>query len=164
MGQPCSAEPPGAARHPADALDSVSATPSTVHSTWAPDGDDLGVGSLSGSYLPVHYSVSEPEVLDGAKPPPCRSHSAPGGVAPGITPILVPAIPVLPEAHALNIQNLPEYLHEPPPALPPKPYLREGCIPEEACMLSPRPMPMPRKISSKEDQAKVAWEHGVGEE
>ncbi|KAI4794892.1 hypothetical protein KUCAC02_031776 [Chaenocephalus aceratus] len=61
------------------------------------------------------------------------------------------------------------HLHHEPPALPPKPYLREGCIPEEDTQtLMPRPMP--RKISqpiiaaTKEEQAKVAWETGVSEE
>ncbi|XP_029630018.1 dedicator of cytokinesis protein 3-like [Salmo trutta] len=164
LGQSCSTEPPGTAnRHPAGTLDSVSITPSTVHSIWAIDGEDLGMDSPSSSYLPVRYSVSEPEVLDVSKPLPCRSHSAPGWV----TPIITPIIPVLPEAHALNIHNLPHYHQEPPPALPPKPYLREGCIPEEGCILVPRPMP--RKISqplitSKEEQAKVAWEHAITEE
>lgn len=121
--------------------------------------------SPSSSYLPVRYSVSEPEVPDVSKPLPCRSHSAPGWVTPVITPI----IPILPESHALNIHNLPRYHQEPPPALPPKPYLREVCIPEEEGCIPARPMPMPRKISqplitSKEEQAKVAWEHGIAEE
>ncbi|KAJ8260316.1 hypothetical protein GJAV_G00179570 [Gymnothorax javanicus] len=103
------------------------------------------------AYLPVHYSVSEPDALDPAKPSPCRSHSAPGGVAPAHAP------PEGPPPH-------PHY----PPALPPKPYLREGCIPEEGD-IRPAPRPMPRKISqplitNKEEQAKVAWERGVNEE
>uniref|UniRef100_A0A4W5NXT0 Dedicator of cytokinesis 3 n=1 Tax=Hucho hucho TaxID=62062 RepID=A0A4W5NXT0_9TELE len=140
MGQSCSTESHGTTRHPADALDTVSVNPSMAHSTWATDGEDLGMDSPSGSYLPVRYSVSESEVLDGSKPPPCRSHSSPVVITPLITNI---------------------------------PYLREGCIPEEeGCIptgLMPRPMPMPRKISqplitSKEEQAKVAWEHGIAEE
>lgn len=140
-----------------------------AHSTWATDGEDLGMDSPSGSYLPVRYSISESEVLDGSKPPPCRSHSSPGVINPLITNIVVPISPVLPEAHTLNIQNLPHYRHQPPPALPPKPYLREVCIPEEEGCIPARPMPMPRKISqplitSKEEQAKVAWEHGIAEE
>ncbi|AWP02339.1 putative dedicator of cytokinesis protein 3-like, partial [Scophthalmus maximus] len=50
----------------------------------------------------------------------------------------------------------------------------EGCIPEEdgqsAPPPPPAPRPMPRKISqpiiaaTKDEQAKVAWEHGVSEE
>uniref|UniRef100_A0A673YFT9 Dedicator of cytokinesis 3 n=1 Tax=Salmo trutta TaxID=8032 RepID=A0A673YFT9_SALTR len=146
MGQSCSTESHGTTRHPADALDTVSVTPSMAHSTWATDGEDLGMDSPSGSYLPVRYSISESEVLDGSKPPPCRSHSSPGVITPLITNIVVPISPVLPE-----------------------PYLREGCIPEEEGCIPARPMPMPRKISqphitSKEEQAKVAWEHGIAEE
>ncbi|XP_055773842.1 dedicator of cytokinesis protein 3-like isoform X4 [Salvelinus fontinalis] len=165
LGQSCSTEPSGTtSRHPAGTLDSVSITPSTVHSIWAIDGEDLGMDSPSSSYLPVRYSVSEPEVLDGSKPPPCRSHSAPGWV----TPVSTPIIPVLPEARGLNIQNLPHYHQEPPPALPPKPYLRDGCIPEEG-VIPAVPRPTPRKISqplitSKEEQAKVTWEHGITED
>ncbi|KAM6981344.1 dedicator of cytokinesis protein 3 isoform 2-T2 [Aplochiton taeniatus] len=135
-------------------------------------------------YLPVRYSVSEPEVLDATKPPPCRSHSAPGGGPPG-----QPHGPPQPQAppcptegggvphlyhhhfHALYANHLPPVyqFHEPPPALPPKPYLREGCIPEEPPAV-PAPRPMPRKISQpligggKEEQAKVGWEHGISEE
>uniref|UniRef100_A0A8C7FEC3 Dedicator of cytokinesis 3 n=1 Tax=Oncorhynchus kisutch TaxID=8019 RepID=A0A8C7FEC3_ONCKI len=136
MGQSCSTESHGTTRHPADALDTVSVNPSMAHSTWATDGEDLGMDSPSGSYLPVLYSVSESEILDGSKPPPCRSHSSPVVITPLITNI---------------------------------PYLREGCIPEEEGCIPARPMPMPRKISqplitSKEEQAKVAWEHGIAEE
>ncbi|XP_064162033.1 dedicator of cytokinesis protein 3 isoform X4 [Anguilla rostrata] len=142
FGQP--SEPPPRA----DALDPPPGQP------WA--GDEDG----ESPYLPVRYSVSEPDVLDSSKPTPCRSHSAPGGVA--------PAPPEGPPPH-LHPHPHPHYHHEPPPALPPKPYLREGCIPEEDLQPTPRPMPMPRKISqplltNKEEQAKVAWEHGVSEE
>uniref|UniRef100_A0A672QA77 Dedicator of cytokinesis 3 n=1 Tax=Sinocyclocheilus grahami TaxID=75366 RepID=A0A672QA77_SINGR len=116
-----SSEPPARA----DTLDSM---PSSQ--AWTTDTEEA-----ESSYLPVRYSISEPEVLDPLKPTPCRSHSAPLGV--------------------------------PAPALPPKPYLREGCIPEED--LRPVPRPMPRKISqplltNKEEQAKVAWEHSISEE
>uniref|UniRef100_A0A673JJY1 Dedicator of cytokinesis protein 3-like n=1 Tax=Sinocyclocheilus rhinocerous TaxID=307959 RepID=A0A673JJY1_9TELE len=115
-----SSEPPARA----DTLDSM---PSSQ--AWTTDTEEA-----ESPYLPVRYSISEPEVLDPLKPTPCRSHSAPLG---------------------------------PAPALPPKPYLREGCIPEED--LRPVPRPMPRKISqplltNKEEQAKVAWEHGISEE
>uniref|UniRef100_A0A671KHM7 Dedicator of cytokinesis protein 3-like n=1 Tax=Sinocyclocheilus anshuiensis TaxID=1608454 RepID=A0A671KHM7_9TELE len=115
-----SSEPPARA----DTLDSM---PNSQ--AWTTDTEEA-----ESPYLPVHYSISEPEVLDPLKPTPCRSHSAPLG---------------------------------PAPALPPKPYLREGCIPEED--LRPVPRPMPRKISqplltNKEEQAKVAWEHGISKE
>ncbi|MGH0154961.1 UNVERIFIED_CONTAM: hypothetical protein FKN15_051225 [Acipenser sinensis] len=110
-----------------DTMDSV---PSQ---SWTIDED------VESPYLPVRYSISEPDVLEPMKPPPCRSHSAPSGVNP----------------------------HHDPPTLPPKPYMGrgEGCIPEEEM----RPRPMPRKISQpllscKEEQAKVAWEHGIKEE
>ncbi|KAL4655684.1 dedicator of cytokinesis protein 3 isoform X1 [Arapaima gigas] len=139
-----SSEPPART----DTLDSM---PSQA---WTTDED------VESPYLPVRYSVSEPDVLDSIKPPPCRSHSAPGGV-----------VPIPPEGH-LHHHVHAHYHHEPPPALPPKPYLREGCIPEEdlrSIQPIPRPMPMPRKISqplltNKEEQAKVAWEHGISEE
>ncbi|XP_053508764.1 dedicator of cytokinesis protein 3 isoform X2 [Ictalurus furcatus] len=134
----------------APALDS---TPSCQ--TWTTDTDEAETPRI------VHYSVSEPDVLDSLKPAPCRSHSAPVGV-----------MPVLPpdghhHIHAGPVGHYHLHQHEPPPALPPKPYLREGCIPEED--LRPVPRPMPRKISqplltNKEEQAKVAWEHGISEE
>ncbi|KAJ7999325.1 hypothetical protein DPEC_G00193210 [Dallia pectoralis] len=152
---------PGHTPRHSDALDSTSVVPGAV------EGEELVMQSPCGSYLPVCYSASEPEVLDGPRPLPCRSHSAPGCV----TPILVPINPVLPEAHALNIQNLPQYHQEPPPALPPKPYLREGPYLPDDPSVTPAfmPRPIPRKISqplitSKEEQAKVAWERGVNEE
>uniref|UniRef100_A0A8C9RII5 Dedicator of cytokinesis 3 n=1 Tax=Scleropages formosus TaxID=113540 RepID=A0A8C9RII5_SCLFO len=136
-----SSEPPART----DTLDSM---PSQA---WTTDED------VESPYLPVRYSVSEPDVLDSIKPPPCRSHSAPGGVVPS------------PQEGHLHHHVHAHYHHDPPPALPPKPYLREGCIPEEDLRPIPRPMPMPRKISqpllsNKEEQAKVAWEHGISEE
>lgn len=134
----------------APALDS---TPSCQ--TWNTDTDEAETPST------VRYSISEPDVLDSLKPAPCRSHSAPVGV-----------MPVLPpdghhHIHAGHVGHYHLHQHEPPPALPPKPYLREGCIPEEDSR--PVPRPMPRKISqplltNKEEQAKVAWEHGISEE
>ncbi|XP_046881359.1 dedicator of cytokinesis protein 3 [Hypomesus transpacificus] len=142
--------------------DTLDSAPSSQ--TWTTDGEDLDSPS---PYLAVRYSVSEPDVLDGAKLPPCRSLSAPGGVAP-----ILATVPQEGPLH-LHYPHPPLYHHhEPPPALPPKPYLREGCIPEEDLgpPSSPAPpRPMPRKISQpllggKEEQAKVAWEHGVSSE
>uniref|UniRef100_A0A3Q1GSH4 Dedicator of cytokinesis 3 n=1 Tax=Acanthochromis polyacanthus TaxID=80966 RepID=A0A3Q1GSH4_9TELE len=130
--------PPSSSDPPASRTDTLESVPSSQ--AWTTDQEDL-----DSPYQPVRYSVSEPEVLDGVKPPPSRSHSAPCS-------------------------------NRPPPALPPKPYLREGCIPEEEPLIGqpapppPAPRPMPRKISqpiitaTKEEQAKVAWEHGIGEE
>ncbi|KAI3369914.1 hypothetical protein L3Q82_024425 [Scortum barcoo] len=192
FGGPASSSDPPASR--TDTLESV---PSSQ--AWTTDQEDL-----DSPYQPVRYSVSEPEVLDGVKPPPCRSHSAPGGVTPAqaggqIQPqALVSAstgAPQQPQQDGLShpqhhhfyhhhfhhphyIPHHPPlyHLHEPPPALPPKPYLREGCIPEEDPLNTqcapppPAPRPMPRKISqpiiaaTKDEQAKVAWEHGISEE
>uniref|UniRef100_A0A672Z8Y3 Dedicator of cytokinesis 3 n=1 Tax=Sphaeramia orbicularis TaxID=375764 RepID=A0A672Z8Y3_9TELE len=73
FGGPTSSSDPPASR--TDTLESV---PSSQ--AWTTDQEDL-----DSPYQPVRYSVSEPEVLDGAKPPPCRSHSAPGGVTPAQT-------------------------------------------------------------------------------
>uniref|UniRef100_A0A4W6G2J3 Dedicator of cytokinesis 3 n=1 Tax=Lates calcarifer TaxID=8187 RepID=A0A4W6G2J3_LATCA len=70
FGGPASSSDPPASR--TDTLESV---PSSQ--AWTTDQEDL-----DSPYQPVRYSVSEPEVLDGAKPPPCRSYSAPGGVTP----------------------------------------------------------------------------------
>lgn len=59
------------------------------------------------------------------------------------------------------------HLREPGPALPPKPT---GIPEEERAPPTPTPTPTPRNISqpaiaaAKDQQAKVAWEHGVGEE
>ncbi|XP_060897702.1 dedicator of cytokinesis protein 3-like [Labrus mixtus] len=190
FGGPASSSDPPASR--TDTLESV---PSSQ--AWTTDQEDL-----DSPYQPVRYSVSEPEVLDGVKPPPCRSHSAPGGVTPAqaggqIQPQAPsPASSGAPQQqqdgpqhpqhhhfyhHHFHPHYLPHHpplyhLHEPPPALPPKPYLREGCIPEEDLLNTqsatppPAPRPMPRKISqpiiaaTKEEQAKVAWEHGISEE
>uniref|UniRef100_A0A3Q3BAW6 Dedicator of cytokinesis 3 n=1 Tax=Kryptolebias marmoratus TaxID=37003 RepID=A0A3Q3BAW6_KRYMA len=69
-GGPTSSSDPPASR--TDTLESV---PSSQ--AWTTDQEDL-----DSPYQPVRYSMSEPDVLDGVKPPPCRSHSAPGGVNP----------------------------------------------------------------------------------
>ncbi|TKS71869.1 Dedicator of cytokinesis protein 3 [Collichthys lucidus] len=194
FGGPASSSDPPASR--TDTLESV---PSSQ--AWTTDQEDL-----DSPYQPVRYSVSEPDVLEGVKPPPCRSHSAPGGVAPaqaGVTNQTQPQAPGSastgapqqpqqqqqdgvphPQHHHYYHHFHPHYIpHHPPlyhlhepPALPPKPYLREGCIPEEDPLNTqsapppPAPRPMPRKISqpiiaaTKDEQAKVAWEHGVSEE
>uniref|UniRef100_A0A3P8PMH5 Dedicator of cytokinesis 3 n=1 Tax=Astatotilapia calliptera TaxID=8154 RepID=A0A3P8PMH5_ASTCA len=118
FGGPASSSDPTASR--TDTLESV---PSSQ--AWTTDQEDL-----DSPYQPVRYSISEPEVLDGVKPPPCRSHSAPGGVTPA----------------------------------------QDSLISQSAAPPPPAPRPMPRKISqpiiaaTKDEQAKVAWEHGIGEE
>ncbi|MEQ2215590.1 hypothetical protein XENOCAPTIV_003007, partial [Xenoophorus captivus] len=59
------------------------------------------------------------------------------------------------------------YRRPQPPAVPPKPYLREGCIPEEE--LTPQPIPLPRRIfhsphGHREDPGKHPWEQCISEE
>ncbi|XP_072307878.1 dedicator of cytokinesis protein 3 isoform X5 [Eucyclogobius newberryi] len=161
--------------------DTLDSAPSSQ--AWTTDQEDL-----DSPYQPVRYSASEPAVLDGDKQQPCRSLSAPGTATPlqpGIQ-IIAPGVVgqdiLHPPQHIYyQQQHFPHYIpHNPPlyslhepPALPPKPYVREGCIPEEDALNtqpSPAPRPMPRKISqpiiavTKEEQAKVAWEHGVRHE
>uniref|UniRef100_A0A3Q1HVL6 Uncharacterized protein n=1 Tax=Anabas testudineus TaxID=64144 RepID=A0A3Q1HVL6_ANATE len=70
--------PPSSSDPPASRTDTLESAPSSQ--AWTTDQEDL-----DSPYQPVRYSMSEPEVLDGVKPPPCRSHSAPGGVAPAQT-------------------------------------------------------------------------------
>nr|XP_014341966.1 PREDICTED: dedicator of cytokinesis protein 3-like isoform X2 [Latimeria chalumnae] len=117
-----------------DTMDSV---PSQ---TWNTDED------LETPYLPVRYSLSEPDVVESVKTQPCRSHSAPTGVI-----------------HQETTE---------PPALPPKPYHSRPPRPESedaGIDEEVRPRSVQRKLSQvtvsiKEDQAKVAWEHGISEE
>ncbi|XP_040595461.1 dedicator of cytokinesis protein 3 isoform X1 [Mesocricetus auratus] len=128
------------------------------HSSEAPPRTDTmdsmpsqawdGAEDLEPPYLPVHYSLSESAVLDSIKSQPCRSHSAPGCV--------IPQDPM------------------DPPALPPKPYHPrlpalehdEGVLLREE---ADRPRGLHRKASlppgsAKEEQARMAWEHGRGEQ
>uniref|UniRef100_A0A8C3AJ93 Dedicator of cytokinesis 3 n=1 Tax=Cyclopterus lumpus TaxID=8103 RepID=A0A8C3AJ93_CYCLU len=119
---------------PASRTDTLESVPGGQ--AWTVDQEDP-----DSPYQPVRYSVSEPEVLDGVKPPPCRSHSAPGA----------PSGPA-------------------PQALPQRGVHPRGGPPEHQSAAPPGPRPMPRKVSqpiiaaTKEEQAKVAWEHGVSEE
>uniref|UniRef100_A0A8D3EC76 Dedicator of cytokinesis 3 n=1 Tax=Scophthalmus maximus TaxID=52904 RepID=A0A8D3EC76_SCOMX len=82
---------------PAGRTDTLDSAPSSSQA-WATDQEDP-----DSPYQPVRYSVSEPEVLDGVKLPPCRSQSAPGGVAPaqarpqGPTPTGAPPPPPPPQ-------------------------------------------------------------------
>ncbi|OXB71305.1 UNVERIFIED_CONTAM: hypothetical protein H355_005731 [Colinus virginianus] len=128
----------GHSSEPPPRTDTMDSVPSQA---WNTDED------LETPYLPVRYSLSEPDVLESLKSQPCRSHSAPSGVIPQDT---------------LD-----------PPALPPKPYHsrlpnienEEGMIIED----DDKHRQLHRKVSQpvsggKEEQARVAWEHGISEQ
>ncbi|XP_071611709.1 dedicator of cytokinesis protein 3 isoform X5 [Heliangelus exortis] len=128
----------GHSSEPPPRTDTMDSVPSQA---WNTDED------LETPYLPVRYSLSEPDVLESLKSQPCRSHSAPSGVIPQDT--------------------------MDPPALPPKPYHsrlpnmenEEGMIIED----DEKHRPLHRKVSQpvsggKEEQARVAWEHGISEQ
>ncbi|XP_026713406.1 dedicator of cytokinesis protein 3 [Athene cunicularia] len=128
----------GHSSEPPPRTDTMDSVPSQA---WNTDED------LETPYLPVRYSLSEPDVLESLKSQPCRSHSAPSGVIPQDT--------------------------MDPPALPPKPYHsrlpnmenEEGMIIED----DDKHRPLHRKVSqpvsgAKEEQARVAWEHGISEQ
>ncbi|XP_074007796.1 dedicator of cytokinesis protein 3 [Numenius arquata] len=128
----------GHSSEPPPRTDTMDSVPSQA---WNTDED------LETPYLPVRYSLSEPDVLESLKSQPCRSHSAPSGVIPQDT--------------------------MDPPALPPKPYHsrlpnmenEEGMIIED----DDKHRPLHRKVSQpvsggKEEQARVAWEHGISEQ
>ncbi|XP_075404034.1 dedicator of cytokinesis protein 3-like [Tenrec ecaudatus] len=127
----------------ADAADAV---PSPA---WAAAADEL-----EPPYLPVHYSLSEASALDARKGQPCRSHSAPGCVAPQdpTDPPALPPKPYHPHPHA----------HMRPPAL----GRDDAVLPREE---AERPRGLHRKASlppagAKEEQTRLAWEHGRGEQ
>ncbi|XP_049995498.1 dedicator of cytokinesis protein 3 [Alexandromys fortis] len=128
--------------HPSEAPPRTDTMDSMPSQAWSGDED------LEPPYLPVHCSLSESAVLDAIKSQPCRSHSAPGCV--------IPQDPM------------------DPPALPPKPYHPrlpalehdEGVLLREE---AERPRGLHRKASlppgsTKEEQARMAWEHGRGEQ
>ncbi|XP_041318643.1 dedicator of cytokinesis protein 3 [Pyrgilauda ruficollis] len=128
----------GHSSEPPPRTDTMDSVPSQA---WNTDED------LETPYLPVRYSLSEPDVLESLKSQPCRSHSAPSGVIPQDT--------------------------MDPPALPPKPY--HSRLPnmenEEGMMIEDddKHRPLHRKVSqpvsgAKEEQARVAWEHGISEQ
>eukprot|EP00063_Salmo_salar_P015563 XP_013990398.1 PREDICTED: dedicator of cytokinesis protein 3-like isoform X3 [Salmo salar] len=160
---------------------------------WTPDE------YLDSPYLHIHYSGPEAESLDQVRPfhyrnpvshlhPHSHPHSHPqtGGLDghphPHSHPQSHPQPAGLdghphPHSHGPTHHQIP--LHGPhripyrrpqPPAVPPKPYLREGCIPEEdLSSLLPQPIPLPRRIfhsphSHREEQAKAAWEQCISEE
>ncbi|CDQ78523.1 unnamed protein product [Oncorhynchus mykiss] len=154
---------------------------------------------LDSPYLHIHYSGPEAESLDQVRPFHYRnpvshlhphshpqSHSQTAGLdghphphshsQSHPQPAGLDGHPH-PHSHGPTHHQIP--LHGPhripyrrpqPPAVPPKPYLREGCIPEEdLSSLLPQPIPLPRRIfhsphSHREEQAKAAWEQCISEE
>ncbi|XP_053723434.1 dedicator of cytokinesis protein 3-like isoform X2 [Synchiropus splendidus] len=138
-----------------------------VSSSDPPPGRADAFEDLDSPYQPV--SLSEPEAQDGVAPETCRSHSAMpgGGLILGGTPDHLTSHLYY---HHFIPTHLPLYhLHE-PPALPPKPHPREASILEEDTppptgpRTGPRKISQPINLSSKEEQAKVAWSHGVSED
>ncbi|TKS77735.1 Dedicator of cytokinesis protein 3 [Collichthys lucidus] len=128
---------------------------------------------LASPYLHIHYGGPEIDTMDQVRPFHYRS------------PASHPHTHPHPHAHAhpgldSHSHGPPPHHHAPthgphhipyrrpqPPAVPPKPYLREGCIPEEE--LPPQPIPLPRRIfhsphGHREDQGKHAWEQCISEE
>lgn len=142
---------------------------------WSPPDE-----YMSSPYLHIHYGGSELDPVDPVRPFHYRSptphqhshqhsHAHPHahshmGLDPGHShgP---------PSAHHHPAPHGPHHISyrrpQPPPSVPPKPYLREGCIPEEE--LSPQPIPLPRRIfhsphGHREDGVKHAWETCISEE
>ncbi|KAM6977028.1 dedicator of cytokinesis protein 3-like isoform 1-T1 [Aplochiton taeniatus] len=134
---------------------------------WTPDE------YLASPYLHIHYSGPEPEAVDSVRPFHYRS--------PASHPHSHPHPHPHPHSHAPPAgldghSHGPPHHHGPhhipyrrpqPPVVPPKPYLREGCIPEEE--LVPQPIPLPRRIfhpphGHREELAKHAWEQCISEE
>uniref|UniRef100_A0A665TKP1 Dedicator of cytokinesis 3 n=1 Tax=Echeneis naucrates TaxID=173247 RepID=A0A665TKP1_ECHNA len=133
---------------------------------WSPPDE-----YLASPYMHLHYGGPEIDSMDPVRPFHYRS----------------PASHPHTHPHAHTHHSLDSHSHGPPPhhhvpthgphhipyrrpqppAVPPKPYLREGCIPEED--LPPQPIPLPRRIfhsphSHREDQGKHAWEQCISEE
>ncbi|KAM7411707.1 hypothetical protein PAMA_021609 [Pampus argenteus] len=137
---------------------------------WSPPDE-----YLASPYLHIHYGGSEIDSVDPVRPFHYRS------------PTSHPHPHTHPHPHAHAHPGLDSHSHGPPPhhhapphgphhipyrrpqppSVPPKPYLREGCIPEEE--LQPQPIPLPRRIfhsphGHREDHGKHAWEQCISEE
>lgn len=135
---------------------------------WSPPDE-----YMASPYLHIHYGGPEIDSVDPVRPFHYRS------------PASHPHTHPHPHAHAhpgldSHSHGPPPHHHPPthgphhipyrrpqPPAVPPKPYLREGCIPEEE--LPPQPIPLPRRIfhsphGHREDQGKHPWEQCISEE
>uniref|UniRef100_A0A3P8W8S1 Dedicator of cytokinesis 3 n=1 Tax=Cynoglossus semilaevis TaxID=244447 RepID=A0A3P8W8S1_CYNSE len=131
--------PASSSEPPPSRTDTLESAPSSQ--AWTTDQEDL-----DSPYQAIRYSVSEPVVLEAARLTPCRSQSAPG------------------DQTRLQGPPLNLYFNQ-----------QEGCIPEEEahmCQATPTPGPRPmlRKISqpmitaTKDEPARVSWEHGVGQD
>uniref|UniRef100_A0A3B4Z574 Dedicator of cytokinesis protein 3-like n=1 Tax=Stegastes partitus TaxID=144197 RepID=A0A3B4Z574_9TELE len=135
---------------------------------WSPPDE-----YLASPYLHIHYGGPEIDSMDPVRPfhyrsPASHPHTHPHPHAhahPGLD-----SHPHGPPPHHHAPTHGPHhipYRRPQPPAVPPKPYLREGCIPEEE--LPPQPIPLPRRIfhsphGHREDQGKHAWEQCISEE
>uniref|UniRef100_A0A671Y5L0 Dedicator of cytokinesis 3 n=1 Tax=Sparus aurata TaxID=8175 RepID=A0A671Y5L0_SPAAU len=128
---------------------------------------------LASPYLHIHYGGPEIDSMDQVRPfhyrspashphnhPHPHAHAHPGMDSHSHGP------PPHHHAPVHGPHHIP-YRRPQPPAVPPKPYLREGCIPEEE--LPPQPIPLPRRIfhsphGHREDQGKHPWEQCISEE
>lgn len=131
---------------------------------WSPPDE-----YLASPYLHMHYDGPEIDSMDPVRPfhyrnpashphPHTHTHSGLDSHSHGPPPHH--HIPTHGPHHI-------PYRRPQPPSVPPKPYLREGCIPEEE--LTPQPIPLPRRIfhsphGHREDLGKHAWEQCISEE
>uniref|UniRef100_A0A3Q0T2Q9 Dedicator of cytokinesis 3 n=1 Tax=Amphilophus citrinellus TaxID=61819 RepID=A0A3Q0T2Q9_AMPCI len=135
---------------------------------WSPPDE-----YLASPYMHIHYGGAEIDSMDPVRPfhyrspashphthPHPHTHAHPGLDSHSHGP------PPHHHAPSHGPHHIP-YRRPQPPAVPPKPYLREGCIPEED--LPPQPIPLPRRIfhsphGHREDQGKHPWEQCISEE
>uniref|UniRef100_A0AAX7VIF0 Dedicator of cytokinesis 3 n=1 Tax=Astatotilapia calliptera TaxID=8154 RepID=A0AAX7VIF0_ASTCA len=135
---------------------------------WSPPDE-----YMASPYMHIHYGGGEIDSMDPVRPfhyrspashphnhPHPHAHAHPGLDSHSHGP------PTHHHAPTHGPHHIP-YRRPQPPAVPPKPYLREGCIPEED--LPPQPIPLPRRIfhsphGHREDQGKHAWEQCISEE
>ncbi|CAB1459473.1 unnamed protein product [Pleuronectes platessa] len=135
---------------------------------WSPPDE-----YLASPYLHIHYGGPEIDSVDQVRPfhyrsPSSHPHNHPHPHAHAHPGLDSHSHGPPPHHHAPphGPHHIP-YRRPQPPAVPPKPYLREGCIPEEE--LPPQPIPLPRRIfhsphGHREDLGKHAWEQCISEE
>uniref|UniRef100_M4AMW0 Dedicator of cytokinesis 3 n=1 Tax=Xiphophorus maculatus TaxID=8083 RepID=M4AMW0_XIPMA len=135
---------------------------------WSPPDE-----YMPSPYLHIHYGGTEIDSIDPVRPfhyrnpashphghPHSHPHSHPGLESHSHGPSQHHHVPT-------HVPHHIPYRRPQPPAVPPKPYLREGCIPEEE--LTPQPIPLPRRIfhsphGHREDPGKHPWEQCISEE